>query len=570
MRIHHLILAALVLATTASASADPRLRRVVILDFSGPRTLADAARSTVVTVLDSSYDVVATKRWLAAKMANDGRGPMQWSMAAKSAGVDAVLEGWVDPDGMRTHSMTVAVRDATTGRQLDTVSVRISDTGQVSDEAQKKLTKGLDELLTWVGDDNSSPPSGADWIPPSKLGTKGAHVDSSKPSSEDGDDDDDDDDDDGCDDDRRDRHHHRRDHHRRHHRDDDCDDRAGRDSRHGSHRDEDDRDERRDDPRDDRHDDDKHEASNDDKKDSTDKATTTVATADQTTASLPPETANVIDIFGPDAVETKIMTGKKDPLLEKPSPRFELSLGAFVANRSMNFAQDPPDYPATPPSYPGQNLAGVAISAAVYPWPEHKTGVDLSGLGGTFQLQKSIGATISANDTVNDTYGDYTLDFTSWEAAVHYRHQMGIMTLDAQVNYGRSSYQLESDFPSTVQIPDVQYEYLGAGGDLELAVTDRVRIGAGGRYMYIISAGDVSDEEWYGSGTASGLELNLNFKIPVTDIIYIRGAIEYRRVSMDFDGDGNLSTPDTGDDSLGVSNITDSWILGTVQVGASF
>jgi hypothetical protein len=550
MRIHQLIMAAVLLATTASADAKPR--RVAILDFSGPRTLADAGRSAVVTVL-SDYDVVSTKRWLAAKMAADGRGPLQWSTAAKSAGVDAVVEGWVDPDGMRTHSMTVAVRDASTGRQIDTVSVRISDTGQVSDDAQKKLAKGLDDLLNWVDDEASQGQGGAAWIPASKTGiTQGTHAEKQPTSAncDDGDDDDDDDDDDCADDrDPPPRHHSRRhhSHHRKHRRHHDDDDQA----------------------RDDK--DTAKDKGDDTKKEPSDKPATTIATADPTPAlqGTSPDTATVMDIFGPDAVEAKVMTGKKDPLLEQASPRFDIALGGFLSNRAMSFAQDPPDFPATPPSYPGQNIAGLAISGSLFPWPEHKTGVDLTGIGMTFQLQKSIGATISANDTVNDTYGDYTLDYTAWEGAIHYRHKMGILMIDGQVNYGNASYQLESDFPSTVQIPDVSYSYLGIGGDIELSVTDRTRIGFGGRYMYILSAGDVSDEEWYGSGTASGLELNINCKIPITDIIYIRGMVEYRRVSMDFDGDGNLSTSED-DDSLAVSNITDSWILGTVQVGASF
>src|SRR5262245_51473371 len=79
----------------AATTADARPRRVVILDFDGPRQLADSGRSTVLSVLGEQYDVVATKRWEQARAAaaQQTHGPAQWSRAAKQSGVDAVKIG---------------------------------------------------------------------------------------------------------------------------------------------------------------------------------------------------------------------------------------------------------------------------------------------------------------------------------------------------------------------------------------------------------------------------------------------------------------------------------------------
>ncbi len=567
MRIHHFIIAAVLAASAASADAKPR--RIAILDFEGPRSLADQGRSTVVQVLNDSYDVVSTKRWEAAKMASVGRGPQQWSTAAKASGVDAVVEGWVDPEGMRTHTMTVAVRDAMTGRQIDTVSVKITDKGVVSDEATRKLTSGLDDLLNWVDSE------GSDATPTKQLRNvldQGPPLGSHQPKPEkpaltcDGDDDDDDSAD--CDDNDDEAPHHRRPHHSH-----------GKHHGHKKHH-------RRTDGDDDDDDDARAETKPDDKKgeaksiDNGDK--TTVATADSPSSSattttnaadLPgvtDGTRNLIDIFGPDSVEAKTMTGRNP--LEKPhsSPHVELSLGGFVGERGMSFQQNPPDFPATPPSYPSTGLDGLAMRGAVYPFPVNKNGWDLTGIGFEFSLQQSLGASLGANDTVNDTYGQYSLNYTAWEGGIHYRYPLGsLVTVDGSVNYGRSSYTLESDFPSTVQIPDTSYQYLSAGADIELNVTERMRINFGGRWLYLLDTGDVSSEDWYGSGSAGGLQLHLGFKVPLGDLLYLRGQVEYMRVSMDFNGDGNLSTPED-DDSLGVSNITDSSIGGNVQIGVAF
>jgi hypothetical protein len=158
MRIHHFIIAAVLAASAASADAKPR--RIAILDFEGPRLLADQGRSTVVQVLNDSYDVVSTKRWEAAKMASVGRGPQQWSTAAKATGASAVVDGWVDP---QSHSMIVAVRDAWNGRQIDTIAVKIGEHGEIADEQTRRLAVGIDDILNWI------PQLGPAEPPPARL-----------------------------------------------------------------------------------------------------------------------------------------------------------------------------------------------------------------------------------------------------------------------------------------------------------------------------------------------------------------------------------------------------------------
>jgi hypothetical protein len=150
----------LVFCAAATASANPA--HVTVLDFEGPSRLADAARQLVIATLAEGYDIVA-KRWEVAS-SSTASGPLQWSAAAKAAGVDAVIEGWIDPDGGATHTMTVAVRDASTGRQIDTISIEISDQGAVSDEQTRKLSRQLDDVLSWVDTSTAQPDP-----PPARL-----------------------------------------------------------------------------------------------------------------------------------------------------------------------------------------------------------------------------------------------------------------------------------------------------------------------------------------------------------------------------------------------------------------
>lgn len=156
----HVRLASIVVVVciAMAASASPK-QRVTVLDFEGPTQLADKARDVVVKILGDRCDLVPPRNWMAAKMTTVSRGPLPWAAAAKSAGVDAVVEGWVDPDGVHTHDMTVAVRDASTGEQIDTISVKISDQGAISDDQTRTLSRGLDDLLTWLDGPTAPPPA---------------------------------------------------------------------------------------------------------------------------------------------------------------------------------------------------------------------------------------------------------------------------------------------------------------------------------------------------------------------------------------------------------------------------
>lgn len=143
--------AAAVVLAVAPADANAKPRRIVVVDFDGQRPLADTGRNTVLSMLGEQYDVVATKRWEAARAEAQGHGPRQWSEAAKQVGVDAVVEGWVQDEG-RHHVLTVLVRDASTGNEVDEVSVPLGAHG-VDTEASHQLAAGLDDMLAFVDSD---------------------------------------------------------------------------------------------------------------------------------------------------------------------------------------------------------------------------------------------------------------------------------------------------------------------------------------------------------------------------------------------------------------------------------
>jgi hypothetical protein len=126
------------------------------------------------------------------------------------------------------------------------------------------------------------------------------------------------------------------------------------------------------------------------------------------------------------------------------------------------------------------------------------------------------------------------------------------------------SHTLAGDFPQSVAIPDTSYSYLGGGVHVDLQVTDHASVGAGARYMYLLGAGMVTDEDWYGSGKANGLAVDGDFIIPLPNNLYLKGGIEYRRIKIDFEGSGQLAQ------AWGVWDMTDSDVVGTGNLGVEF
>ena len=562
------ILISLFATAALATAADAKPRKVVVVDFDGlPRNLADTGRSNVMSLLGNEYDLVPTKKWESARANASGRGPAQWQQAAKTSGVDAVIEGWINTEG-RHHTLTVQVKDALTGNDIDSVSVQIGDKG-LSTETAKSLTTQLDDILTWIDADATADDVGQNLREVNKKSAIDAHrfrhidddfTDDDKDKGKDKDAD--------RDDDRRSSHrrstrgkslHHIRNEDDDTYRDDrDSHRRPDRDDSRRSSRDDGD-DNRRSSDRDrDRDRDDDGDVKRSDKDRAGAPSLKAVATAD------PIDTKNTNDLqtfFPVDSQENAVIAASKAPKVMTPTPKYFLEGGAFISSRGMSFTHNPPDSVQQAPDYPAQGLAGLSIQGSIYPYPVNKLDFDPSGIGFSFGIQKSVGSLLSAYDPAQNTYGDYVIDNTAWNGAIHYRMPFDMLVADADISYGKFGYAIQG---LGTNIPDVDYSYLSLGGTVDLKVTDRTRAGFGAHYMYLLDAGDVSDETWYGSGSASGLDLEAHFQIPISDMLFVRAMLDYRRVSMDFEQSGDVSS------ALEIGNITDSTIGGQALLGVQF
>lgn len=517
--------AALLSASAATAGAKPR--RVVILDFDGPRGLADSGREEVVTLLGEQYDIVATKRWEDARAAAQQRahGPQTWSKAAKKSGVDAVIEGWIQDEG-RHKVLTVAVREASSGNEIDTVSVKLSRDG-LSPQNKYKLQTELDGVLEYI-EGAPEPYGNLRVIETRKLiGAKSTRGEDARAASE------------------------------------DEDEKPARRSKRKTVAEAEDLE--------------REDADAAPRKKKAKRADED--TAEETAAEEPEDDAapvkkskdkevaatadakdneDLVSLFGATSDEGK----KVDPSASHtpvPTPKFRIGGGGYYASRTLTFEAE---NQTGPMSYPGVPHKGLQVQAEVYPFPLKQLDGGLSGIGFSFSIGHSAGSVVTFDD--GESVGEYNINQSQFDAGIHWRQPLGtLVSLDGHLSYGRSTYTI-SDAPETFEVPDTEYSYLGAGVALDLDIAGRASVGFGAKYLYLLDVGDISSVDWYGPGRASGWGLDGNFVVPLPKQLYLRGNLGYTKYSIDFDGVGQVTEDE------GVVSSSDGTVQAQVDLGIQF
>lgn len=508
-----LALAAATLASFAGM-ADAKPRRLVILDFDGPRGLADAGREEVVQLLGDQYDVVAKKRWeeARAKAQKKSAGPTTWKTAAKSSGVDAVIEGWISDDG-RHKQLTVQVREAATGAEIDAISVRLGKKGLSSDERQK-LVEELNGMLTYV--------EGA----PEPLSDSLKTVDArklvgAKPRAAEDD-----------------------------YRSDFGDERPRKKARYEETEDEELLEEApRRKKRTSAADEIEIEGEAPRAKDKEIAAASDIQTK---------ENQDLVTLFGATSTEGQIADAKASHVPEA-TKKYRIGGGFYYGSRSFNVLAENQEGPQ---QYSGVPSKGLEINAAVYPFPRDKFDSGLNGLGFTAALSKSAGSWVTFDD--GEAVGEYAINQSAYNVGIHYRHNLAsLIAIDGGATYGHSVYRFP-DVPEAFETPDTNYSYFGLGAKLDLNIANKATVGFGGRFMYILDTGDVTSEDFFGPGRASGYGLDADFVIPLPKNLYVRGAIAYDKYTIEYDGVGTIT------DEEGVYESNDSTVNGSVNVGINF
>ena len=482
----------------AAVTAEAKPRRVVVLDFDGPRSLADSGRTAVVSLLTEQYDIVTKKKWEDARIrASKGTyGPQTWNKAAKISGIDAVIEGWVQDEG-RHKVLNLVVREASTGREFDTLTFKLSKSG-LSGDALGLVRSGLDDVLDYIEPGLDPSPNRLPEIDPNKIPLQSKKK--KKPVDVEAE-------------------------------DEEETERPAKRTKQGADVDEEEIE--------------IEKPSKADREEREEKVAALPVNEDRRDAN------DLIDLLGTKTDEWPLP--KKPNHVPQPTPKFQIGGGGYYRSRSISFeSEDPQDML-------GVGTKGLSLSATAYPFPIKKVDGGLSGIGFSVNLYKAPASTITVQG--DDFVADYKIDSGGWDAAVHYRHPLGEMVnIDGHVGYGQDYFNLEQDIE--LDVPDTNYKYFWGGINLDLNITERATVGFGAKYLYLTDNGQMSELDWYGPGSASGFALNGNFVVPLPARLYVRGEIDYRRITTEFDA------PDLSAEEA--RSASDGTVGGTVHVGIQF
>jgi hypothetical protein len=460
----------------ASADASPR---VVVLAFDGPKELADSGWKSVVSAC-KDYDLIPASRWKKelASASRDLHGPSQWKAAAKKAGVDAIVEGWVQDAG-RQKQLVIVVHDATSGvSSEDRILVKLGADG-LAKAAEQELVDGLTTRINEIGE---HAPAVASYEVVDRAGIGGRQKPGYKGAKPEG----------------------------------------------------------------------------------------TQQVADKVEEPAPPPTAPTnelgITVQGPACTDplaancakpADVVVTVPPPKAAPYTPRFRFSGGPYLGSRSLTFNADAVENVT---QFTGVDTKGFALQGELFPFPVAKNG-QLSGLGFTLGVYQSMGATVGIDD--DETTGDYAVNQNGFIAAVHWRQPIGKVTLDGEVGYSQDNYTIE-DPPEGFEVPDTAYRAVHAGFHVDLNVAPRTSIGFGGRYHYILGQGDLTSTEFYGPGASSAYSVDAHFVVPLPQKMFIKGAVEYKKVLTEFAGGGLIT------DDEDVFDGTDSSVTANVSIGISF
>jgi hypothetical protein len=138
---------------------------------------------------------------------------------------------------------------------------------------------------------------------------------------------------------------------------------------------------------------------------------------------------------------------------------------------------------------------------------------------------------------------DLPVTQTRWSVAARYRHVAGGTTLEASLGYGGLSHFVDDvpeDAGEDFDLIDSEYAEIEAGGRVELEIGPSARLGFGLVYLYPTDAGAISAPDLLGNGTAWGIEGSAELRIAVSRSVHVTAGVDYRRLSLTFDGDGDM------------------------------
>jgi len=232
--------------------------------------------------------------------------------------------------------------------------------------------------------------------------------------------------------------------------------------------------------------------------------------------------------------------------------------GASVAQRQLTydtrsgFTQIPPRVRTT--------AGGGRVDGELYPFALAGRGGKLANLGLAASYDKTFGLSIK----IPNLEVRAPISQSHYSLGARYRLAIGeSSTIAFGLDYVRRKYIADRARLMAVVLdaPDVDYSAVAPGVAARVPVTPMITAIAGIDGMLMLATGPIQLTPSYGPATVYGIEGLAGVDVAITSQIGLRVALEYSRISLSFNGKGQMTTSRDNDvTTQDVNGATDRWI----------
>ncbi len=238
----------------------------------------------------------------------------------------------------------------------------------------------------------------------------------------------------------------------------------------------------------------------------------------------------------------------------------ELSVTGAAVSRQFGFTGA-----VLPADYPGSTVTSLGLSGAVYPMSKAESRGRLNGFGLAASVMTAVGSDVPVE--IDGEVFDFPVSQRAWQLGVHYRYPAGPALVEGHLGYGSITHYVDDipeDAALELDLLDAEYGFLDLGGRVEVDAGPRTTLGFAASYLYMTSVGIVTDPDLLGGAQAWGMKLGLDLKVQIARGVFAAAGADYRRVSMVFDGTGELY------EEVDVDDAKDTFVGGHLDVGVAF
>lgn len=248
----------------------------------------------------------------------------------------------------------------------------------------------------------------------------------------------------------------------------------------------------------------------------------------------------------------------------------DVELGVSAVRRSLSFTYAS-DLTSSqrPNGYNGSVVPSLIFTGEVYPMAFGKN----PGPAGGFGLAVVVDRVLLLKSRLG--MKEYATTQMKVGGGLRYRWNFGkkatLPTLKLIAGFNRLSFTIDRG-TDDIDLPNVAYSYIdvGAAGRFPLG-TPKAAIYVDARYNQVLSAGEVSEMTFYGSGSARGFDGDAGFELQFLGRAILKVGGRYQRIAHDFDGNGTKSNNRDGNASTqDVGGALDTYLSGYVTAGYLF